>query len=441
MRLAARWTVWWRAVVVAVALLVALDCSPAWADGDPASDVLLSQVSFLPADAGFSGAQQARLNALLDAAARGGYPVRVAVIPSAYDLGSITALWKKPETYARFLGAELSLVYKHPLVVVMPAGIGLNWPGHSVASAQREVAQVRVGSGAAGLLGGAEAAVGQLLSAAGVHLSSASQTTDAASASASASQSAPSTARSAGGPSPALLASIALAVAIALAAALLWPRLPGRRRRLVLTAVGGVVVVIGVPIAARPRGRQGSSARASSVRGPGTLYTLPEGRQPAPQFALRDQNGRTVSPAAFHGRDVLITFVDPLCRNLCPLEAHVLNQLVHSLPPARRPVIIAVSVDVYADARRYLLQDIGKWKLVPQWHWAIGSHAQLASVWRRYAVDVQVVTKRLAGTTVHYITHTEASILIDPAGYERALFAWPFSPQDVLATLRRVSHS
>ncbi|MGH2929243.1 MAG: hypothetical protein ACRDL8_13655, partial [Solirubrobacteraceae bacterium] len=67
--------------------------------------------------------------------------------------------------------------------------------------------------------------------------------------------------------------------------------------------------------------------------------------------------------------------------------------------------------------------------------------AQLASVWKRYAVGVQVVTKRLAGTTAHYITHTEASILIDRAGYERALFAWPFSPQDVLATMRKVSRS
>jgi cytochrome oxidase Cu insertion factor (SCO1/SenC/PrrC family) len=144
---------------------------------------------------------------------------------------------------------------------------------------------------------------------------------------------------------------------------------------------------------------------------------------------------------SFGGRDVLVTFVDPLCRNLCPLEAHVLNTLVGSLPAARRPAIIAVSVDPWADSRHNLTQDFSKWSLVPQWHWAVGSHGQLASVWKRYAVAVQVVTKHLAGTTVHYITHDEVSYLVDPAGFERAMFAWPFSPQDVLATLRRISRA
>jgi protein SCO1/2 len=429
----------WRAIALLVALLVAVDCSPAWADGDPASDVLLSQLSFLPADAGFSTSQEARVNALLRAAARAGYPVRVAVIPNAYDLGSITALWRKPETYARFLGAELSLVYKHPLVVVMPDGLGLNWPGHSVASAQREVANVPLGRGNAGLLGSAEKAVRQLLSTAGVHVLSAGPATGAGSPSGR--HRGAANARSAGGLSPPVIifGSLALVVAAALGARLVRPRHRGRRRWLAPAAAGGMVLAVGAPIATVSLLRRSPAGASPAPVSVGTPYTLPEGRQRAPQFSLRDQNGNPVSPASFHGRDVLITFVDPLCRNLCPLEAHVLNALVDRLPPAQRPAIIAVSVDVYADTRHDLVQDLSKWSLVPQWHWAVGSHAQLASVWKRYAVDVQVITKRLAGTTVHYITHTEESILIDPAGYERALFAWPFSPQDVLATLRRIS--
>ena len=202
----------------------------------------------------------------------------------------------------------------------------------------------------------------------------------------------------------------------------------------VLVAIGGPIVAISL--------LRGSPAGANAgLVSSGTPYTLPEGRQPAPDFTLRDQNGRRLSMASFRGRDVLITFVDPLCRNLCPLEAHVLNALVDRLPTAQRPAIIAVSVDTWADSRHDLLQDFSRWSLVPQWHWAVGSHAQLASVWKRYAIGVQVVTKTLAGTTVHYITHTEASYLIDPAGYERALFAWPFSPQDVLTTLRKLSRS
>jgi hypothetical protein len=102
-----------RALVLLVVVLTAgALASSARADGDPASDVLVSQGLFVPADAGLSTGQQARLAGFLQASKRAGFPVRVAVIPSAYDLGSVEALWQKPATYARFLGIELSLVYR-----------------------------------------------------------------------------------------------------------------------------------------------------------------------------------------------------------------------------------------------------------------------------------------------------------------------------------------
>ncbi|HZU40574.1 MAG TPA: SCO family protein, partial [Solirubrobacteraceae bacterium] len=165
----------------------------------------------------------------------------------------------------------------------------------------------------------------------------------------------------------------------------------------------------------------------------------PAGRRAAPDFSLTDQRGRPVSVAAFRGRPVIVTFVDPLCRNLCPLEAHTLNYVVAEMPPAQRPVIIAVSVDVFADARAGLLQDEHRWRLVPQWHWAVGSAAALASVWRRYSIGVSVVTKHLDGVAIHYVTHTEAAYVLDRTGHERALFAWPFYPQDLRRVLQRLS--
>jgi len=120
-----------RHLLQALALLAMLALGSAWAptaaraDGDPASDVLAAQPLFLPQDAAASPAQQAQLGAVLQAAARGGYPIRVALIASATDLGSVTALWNQPENYARFLGQELGLVYHGPLLVVMPSGFGL----------------------------------------------------------------------------------------------------------------------------------------------------------------------------------------------------------------------------------------------------------------------------------------------------------------------------
>ena len=82
--------------VVAVVLAVALNPTSAAADGDPASDVLAQQSLFLPQDAGLSSTQQSQLGALLSSASRHGFPIRVALIASPSDLGSISELWKQP---------------------------------------------------------------------------------------------------------------------------------------------------------------------------------------------------------------------------------------------------------------------------------------------------------------------------------------------------------
>jgi hypothetical protein len=111
--------------LVALTFGIAAPAPPAaLADGDPASDVLTTAPLFNPVD-GASQAQQAGLLSLLAAAQRAGVPIRVALIGSPADLGSIGALWLRPALYASFLGVELSYVYHGTLLVVMPNGFGL----------------------------------------------------------------------------------------------------------------------------------------------------------------------------------------------------------------------------------------------------------------------------------------------------------------------------
>jgi len=210
-----------------------------------------------------------------------------------------------------------------------------------------------------------------------------------------------------------------------------------RLRWVIPGAVLLCALAVAVPIMARHGSGEPSVSAASVVTPP--PFSWPAGRRPAPDFVLRDQQGRPVSIAAYRGRPVIVTFIDPLCRNLCPLEAQVLNQAERQMPVSQRPVILAVSVDVYADARADLLQDVREWHLVPQWRWGVGAPAQLADVWRRYQVGVAVVTKRISGTAIHYITHTEAAYIVDSSGHERALFFWPFYPQDVERELQKVA--
>ena len=120
-----------------VASLVAVPL--ARADGDPASDYLLTRSTFVPPDLGISPADAARLSATVAAARSRGYPVHVALIGSAYDLGSVVSLDRKPKQYARFLGTELAFVYHGRLLVVMPNGFGVSRGGKPLPAAQRVV--------------------------------------------------------------------------------------------------------------------------------------------------------------------------------------------------------------------------------------------------------------------------------------------------------------
>jgi cytochrome oxidase Cu insertion factor (SCO1/SenC/PrrC family) len=220
-------------------------------------------------------------------------------------------------------------------------------------------------------------------------------------------------------------------------------RRSGRRRCLLWGAVfvigalaGSLLAVIDVS--------SSTSTKARIASGPGATAAAlrwAAGARPAPNFRLVDERSRGVSLSAYRGRPVIVTFIDPLCRNFCPLEAKQLNDLVRSLPPKARPAILAVSVDVYGDARSNLLQDVAKWRLVPQWRWAVGRRHALAQVWRRYRIGVLVTTKKIAGVRAHEISHTEAAYVVDGHGDERALFMWPFRARDVLATLRQLASS
>ncbi|MGI8430304.1 MAG: hypothetical protein ACR2OB_13625 [Solirubrobacteraceae bacterium] len=95
------------------------------ADGDPASDVLLGENVYYPFAPAVSAALQKTLNDDTAAAKRAGLPIKVALIDSPPDLGVLTNLFGKPQRYADFLDQEISFRVGQPLLVVMPAGFGV----------------------------------------------------------------------------------------------------------------------------------------------------------------------------------------------------------------------------------------------------------------------------------------------------------------------------
>jgi cytochrome oxidase Cu insertion factor (SCO1/SenC/PrrC family) len=203
----------------------------------------------------------------------------------------------------------------------------------------------------------------------------------------------------------------------------------------VLAAAVLAGIVIGLIVT-----RHGATPSSSVVRG-AAQATWAAGAKRAPEFTLIDQSGHPVSIARFRGRPVIVTFIDPLCRNLCPLEAKVIDSVEATLQASDRPAVVAVSVDQWGDARRYLLEDDAKWKLGRDWHWAVGKPSALRRVWRAFEIAVLDAKKTVAGVTVHNVVHTEAAFLIDRHGYQRALYLFPFDAADVATTVRQLARA
>ncbi len=113
-------------VFVVVAAAAALQpAAPARADGDPCSDYLLVGSLCVPNNPRPSQPQIDRAQKTIDAAKRAGYEIRVAVIGSPTDLGSVPVFFGRPAPYAKFLDAELQSAWTGKLLVVMAAGYGV----------------------------------------------------------------------------------------------------------------------------------------------------------------------------------------------------------------------------------------------------------------------------------------------------------------------------
>jgi hypothetical protein len=155
-------------LVSAAAALLAVPL--ARANGDPASDVLLTQPIYFPYAAPLSDSDRDALTKTVAAANERGYPIRVALIAFTSDLGTAVTLWRHPQAYSKFLGSELAFVYRKRLLIAQPSGFGIYNHGKPVAKEQRVLAKVPVGKTPTELTQSATAAVRALAASEGVVL-------------------------------------------------------------------------------------------------------------------------------------------------------------------------------------------------------------------------------------------------------------------------------
>jgi len=436
-----------RAIALALLLAVLGACavaSPAWADGDPGSDVLVYQDLFAGSDAGLSVEQQVALGGLLKAASRVGFPIRVAIIANQADLGSVTALWHKPRAYARFLGLELSLAYKQRLLVVMPNGFGFNWPGHSAASADGQLTRIPVKPAPGGLFVAAQAAVRALAAANGTMLGDATPAPASASSANQPSSIGVTGAGAAGRGTDNLVATVALALFVLAGLGIAVRTLHTRRRsgdadgsrrdrsvrpagrpsvsrggasrvgrgRMVFTGAAllcGIAAAVPLLLLAGGSGSSPSQAQqlaSNPYLDPGTPLS-----RPAADFTLNDQFGQPVSLRSFRGKVVILAFNDSECTTICPLTTQAMLDARAMLGTAASQVQL---LGVDANPAATSVEDVASYSqlhgMLRAWHFLTGSLAQLKRVWKAYAVQAAIERGQ--------ITHTQALFVIDSHGRE-----------------------
>ena len=130
-------------LVAAAAVLVAVPA--ARANGDPASDALITNQVYIGPEVPVPQSDQEQLTKTVAAANERGYPIRVALIAFTGDLGTAVSLWRHPQAYARFLGSELSFVYRKRLLIAMPSGFGIYQGRTPAARERRALAAVPAG--------------------------------------------------------------------------------------------------------------------------------------------------------------------------------------------------------------------------------------------------------------------------------------------------------
>ena len=184
-------------------------------------------------------------------------------------------------------------------------------------------------------------------------------------------------------------------------------------RLLLVLAATGLLAVVGMAVGLAGQRDEEPAATVEPVadapRLPFEGASLPAGVR-APDFSLRDQDGRPVTMRALRGRPVIVTFLYTDCDESCPPQAQLikgaLDELGHGVPA------LAVAVnpphDTPEKARAFLLEQ----RMSGRMDFVLGSRRELERVWKGFAIQPQLPDAE----------HQARIMLIDPNGFQRVSF-------------------
>jgi protein SCO1/2 len=160
-------------------------------------------------------------------------------------------------------------------------------------------------------------------------------------------------------------------------------------------------------VGSRDRGTVTAQVQAPASPFKGAL--LPDGVR-APNFSLRDENGRRVTMKEYRGKVVVVTFLYSHCKTECPVQAQqikgALDDLGHDVPA------LSVSVDPPGDKPKSVKKFNAKMGVSGRLRWVLGGEGQLSKLWKGFAIVPQSSQQE----------HMARIVLVDRDGMQRIGF-------------------
>jgi protein SCO1 len=199
---------------------------------------------------------------------------------------------------------------------------------------------------------------------------------------------------------------------------------PARLRLTLVVAVACLVVALAAAVLLGGNG--GGTVDAAGPTGFHGAIRPPGAR--AVDFGLRDQDGRTATMREYRGRTVVVTFMYSTCRDTCPLTAQQIRGALEDL--GRDVPVLAISVDPVGDTPLHVKRFLLGQHMTGRMRYLVGTHAQLAPVWRAYGIQPQG-----AG-----YEHTASTVIVDGTGAQRiGYLSDQLTPEALADDLRALS--
>lgn len=185
---------------------------------------------------------------------------------------------------------------------------------------------------------------------------------------------------------------------------------------LIALVIACVAALAAVLLAGRGGGSQPADAGPSRFAG----SLMPAGVK-APDFSLRDQQGKRVSMRQFRGRPVIVTFLYTTCDRSCPTMAQVVRGALDDL--GRDVPALAVAVDPPRDNADRARKFLAKQRVTGRLDFVLGTRSELQRLWKGFAIQPQSVSQE----------HQARFTLVDKRGFQRIGFPGSKATPEALA--------